>query len=540
MSLSITTEPSSFSNEAIFDIANTNSEDSSHVNLRVKAELYIRGVVKATMVKPSVITEFDFTQILNDLIQFKTPEFRTYESAFKIVEPDKAGSSLITGWTNDGTDPMDTLSTSGATITSLIHDGVTNGVGKAYTNNITFDKTKTYVLVFYDGSLDSGKMPEIHFRTIEGNTIEADTSVVADPLVHKFYFTPREDGSGQIELECLATDAVQISTSEVELYELDETDWWQHYHVVFTEYYEDASGETQAGADLTTEQAYHFFKCPGVSATVFEADKLAGRDALHQKAFLDIDSGYYGGAGWKSSFLPRDGKYHAAYFAFIEDGSLRTMRPQSIGYTNQKMTVASSDGTSYGDSLVSYSPIHIVKVSVDNMASDSFTWMIRIYDDEESQLIVNVIYLAVHTERGTEVRQFSPITLYWENIVGGVSALTFYGFNEETIEMLRETYKDEYRVNRPLKQYVKRSMKLSTRNIQWDYPNILMVDLYQMIEKIADLMRSRTVWFNHPQDDSVVYASVRSKDVASLPKHTEVYNMELEIEYFFEAIYTAE
>ena len=52
MALTIYGYPDKIDNSASFEVSTTLTEDSTHVNLRVKAELYHEGIIKAVIEKP--------------------------------------------------------------------------------------------------------------------------------------------------------------------------------------------------------------------------------------------------------------------------------------------------------------------------------------------------------------------------------------------------------------------------------------------------------------------------------------------------------
>lgn len=68
MSLTLNTYPADVDNSGEFNITTDLVEDSSHVNLRVRADITVSAVVVATVEKPKGVADFDFYNILKDLV----------------------------------------------------------------------------------------------------------------------------------------------------------------------------------------------------------------------------------------------------------------------------------------------------------------------------------------------------------------------------------------------------------------------------------------------------------------------------------------
>ena len=124
MSVTISSQPDIHDNKAQFAVSTSLSEDASHVNLRVEGEMFIDGDKTAKSIKPKGLLNYDFSNILNDLIQFSNPDWKTIEGN-DLIGVEKSGSNLITAWVNGS---FDTLTSSGANITSEIHDGPVSGI----------------------------------------------------------------------------------------------------------------------------------------------------------------------------------------------------------------------------------------------------------------------------------------------------------------------------------------------------------------------------------------------------------------------------
>lgn len=64
MALTVNSTPAAISNQAAFNVTTSLVEDSSHVNLRVRADITVDAVIVATCEKPKGIADFNFAEIL--------------------------------------------------------------------------------------------------------------------------------------------------------------------------------------------------------------------------------------------------------------------------------------------------------------------------------------------------------------------------------------------------------------------------------------------------------------------------------------------
>lgn len=68
MALTIVSYPNNIDNSGVFNVTTDLVEDATHVNLRVRAEIYHEGIVKAVVEKPKGLADFDFSDILKSLV----------------------------------------------------------------------------------------------------------------------------------------------------------------------------------------------------------------------------------------------------------------------------------------------------------------------------------------------------------------------------------------------------------------------------------------------------------------------------------------
>jgi hypothetical protein len=67
MAITINTYPATMSNSGAYNVTTDLVEDSTHVNLRIRTDLYVASVIVATAEKPKGIPDFDFYDILRSL-----------------------------------------------------------------------------------------------------------------------------------------------------------------------------------------------------------------------------------------------------------------------------------------------------------------------------------------------------------------------------------------------------------------------------------------------------------------------------------------
>src|SRR5574343_144313 len=143
MSLTINTTPARIDRSASFNVITSLSEDSTHVNLRVRADVYHEGIIKATVEKPKGIADFDFADILKTL----TPGLLFTRDSGDLVKTGSVGSNLITSWSS-ASGSWDTFTSSGAQITGAIEAGANPVFLKS--NDITMTIGDIYIVYSVD------------------------------------------------------------------------------------------------------------------------------------------------------------------------------------------------------------------------------------------------------------------------------------------------------------------------------------------------------------------------------------------------------
>jgi hypothetical protein len=245
MSLTLNTTPVSISNSAAFNVATSLSEDSSHVNLRVRADIYHEGIVKATVERPKGLADFDFGDILKSL----TPGLLFARDSGDIVKTGSIGSNLITDFpSSEGT--FDTLTVTGEYINAAVKAAAANTF--ATSNNITVTAGDIYLLFTYSFNSSGANSP---YYKIEGTPI---TQRGWDPLVNNkgIIIIPTANGTINIKVGHLSGGLnfngyfylYKITTNRTTI-----GSPLAPYFVNFTEVYENSSGVTTTGATSATQ-----------------------------------------------------------------------------------------------------------------------------------------------------------------------------------------------------------------------------------------------------------------------------------------------
>lgn len=249
MSLTINTKPDIFSNAAAWNVETSLTEGASYQNLRIKAAMYAGGgalASKVARVDENKQADFDFSEILRSRcapMRLGLNDTNSLDTGYGVSAP----SNLITGWTNDGTLTWDTLTSTGATLDSLINTG---NIAKAYSNNFSVTKGRKYSLSWASLTVNSGIRPRVELEVVtsEGNIYELEEDTDAEVFV---FTAPADSAAANVQIWADAADSVNISTwfltcrlvpAFVDSYELSE-----NYYILFSEMYENASDVTTTG-----------------------------------------------------------------------------------------------------------------------------------------------------------------------------------------------------------------------------------------------------------------------------------------------------
>lgn len=241
MALTINSNPANIDCLAPYNVTTSLTEDASHVNLRVRAELYYEGVVKATVEKPKGLADFDFTDILKTLV----PGLKLARNTGDEYQRGTiAATNLITGWTvESGT--WDTFNASGASL-----EGIKAAAAAVYgqTNDIAVaagDLIVVYATPYATTGVNNAYY--IVAGDAEGQYIFSNNTYYIMALSTGNIKLLVGNANGELNF---AGDffAFKITTNRTTIGGL-----LAAYRVKFTEIYEDGSGVTTSGATALTK-----------------------------------------------------------------------------------------------------------------------------------------------------------------------------------------------------------------------------------------------------------------------------------------------
>jgi hypothetical protein len=233
MSLTLNTVPARIDSSGTFNVTTSLVEDSTHVNLRVRADVYFEGVIKATVELPKGLSDFDLSGILKSLVVgIKLAK----DSGSQVIYGTK-GSELITSWSvNDGT--YTTFTHSGNQITSaictvnssLISNAISMVPGELYVlSSYDFVNTGTRPLAWLNAG---GAKEELLYENIAIIIMPTTTASIAIRLGG----VTSQNFSGTFHLYKITTNRITTGNPLTP------------YFVNFTEVYESATGVTTTGA----------------------------------------------------------------------------------------------------------------------------------------------------------------------------------------------------------------------------------------------------------------------------------------------------
>jgi hypothetical protein len=244
MALTLNTYPNRIDSSGTFNVTTDKAEDSTHVNLRIRADIYHEGIIKAIVEKPKGIPDFDFSDILKSL----TPGLLFARDSGDIVKTGSIGSNLITSWgAYIGT--CDILTTTGSLITRAEKTGTDATFIK--TNDIAVLPGELY-LVYCTGFVSSGSNSPymIHEATVCSHayqyTFENNKGYLIMPTaagmltVGLGHYSGAFDFTGQFYCYKITTNRLTTGNSLAP------------YFVLFTEVYENSSGVTTTDATAKT------------------------------------------------------------------------------------------------------------------------------------------------------------------------------------------------------------------------------------------------------------------------------------------------
>lgn len=249
MSITLTdaaTPASQIINNASYVASTNQAEDSTHKNVRVRAEVYIAGERIAVTEQPKALTSFNLSELLRRYItplKYKGNDYHT-----------PAGTSVLTSWTNSGS--FSSFTTSGKEITAA----VTTAAGWAVSDGIALTAGEVLAVLIKEQTQNSG---DLYVRLHDGSAA-VETLLLGNTDLYNtnriLLFVAPEDDTYTVQI---GSTGVVDWVGDYEIMKLAATTYGDpliHYFVKFTEYWENASDVTTAGASARSITAA-FINC---------------------------------------------------------------------------------------------------------------------------------------------------------------------------------------------------------------------------------------------------------------------------------------
>lgn len=269
MSLNVTSQPANIDNSAEFEIDTTLVEDSTHVNLRIRAEIYHEGIIKAVIEKPKGLTVFNF----NDILKSLTPGLQFARDSGGIIQSGTVSANLIESWSGIYTTFTSTANIINSAIASIPSYAYSYGTGSGFIH-LTAGHIYCFYILNYVNNLDPSYRPQIQFvdsilnplcpeliqipyAQMQNNKSVLFMCVQTGDISIKISNSAAADWSGEFYLKDITTDRNTIGNPLAA------------YFPVFTEVWETALGVTTLGSNSITDAVvyniYRFVPAKGDS-----------------------------------------------------------------------------------------------------------------------------------------------------------------------------------------------------------------------------------------------------------------------------------
>ncbi len=495
MSLTISSTPSRIDNSGAWTVATSLTEDASHVNLRVRAEIYHEGIIKGTVERPAGILSFDFSDLLKSLVPGIS--LARDSGAYSYCGP--AGSNLITSWGVES-GSWDFFGSSGSNITLAIKAAAAS----AYlsTNNITMTVGKLYVLMVdpntYGFTTSGVNVPYADISTDDHDCVQIEVDFYGVSTIKSIVFMPITTGNKKI---LLGNPSGQMDfMGDFRLYEYTPTgDPLATYFVKFTEVYEDSSGVTQTGTPVSSG-VFRYVPAPG--------------DSIAFSNYVMLENG------------PGIGLYRFA------SKTLRNSVAKIWSATPYEYWLMFFTPWSYCELVYSKNGGAVNHANHFNCYNG---WGIIILNDGELlsgitsslALYLVTVYLGVSTRPISETITIYPdssqvserVVLEFDGLTGGKEYLAFDGITDKNYTTERAYYKDSSKIRRPISLTGVSRQKLET--LFKDMANADYLKSLLTSDKVKRLEAS----YATPTDVTIVSESVK------INQGREMFTNTIEIEY---------
>jgi hypothetical protein len=473
MALTIVTAPAQQNNTAEWNVTTSLVEDASHVNLRVRATIYGPAGTLGVIEQPKGSADFDFTEMLYKFINYKTPALSLANTLSQQLIP-KSGSNLITDWTNDGVHPINGYVDQGDNSLKFINNA--SGYSDAHSNNFSVTKGKMYCLILKTGTITNTIEQCNQAGAGEGTYKPDKLSMAALPELGRYILFALETGTTCLRFGmnswCEWNPAVFV-----ELYLLDDCDWYLPYQTVWSEVYETAAGVTtvvEGTACLKEKTGQQLFKAPGISTfTDYICDNTTHK-------FLNPSMYLYPSVALSQRIIktpPTGQESYSIWIAVLDRSVWENMNGYATYYDEGGGAV--STGTITPAS--SYQPIMALKIG--NAAFTTTIFSARIYLKADTSRVSTYHYVYAITKKYERL-----IELIWLNQYGGFTSLCL----SDSIREAFVTEKSESQT--PSDKYIKR--RLSKARNYWRIECEGSIDDPSAMDGIADIYISEYVMYS--------------------------------------------
>jgi len=439
MAITISSKPDNIDGHGRFTVATDKTVSSSYNNLRIRAQVYHEGTVKAVIEKPKGLNDFDFGDILKSL----NYGLKLARATGGFIQSGSLGSNLITGW-SAGTGTFTTLTTSANSITSAIStvaaaaqsNTVTMAVGELYiAYALGFSSTGTYTPQF---KLDTGGADWVTIGNNKGVIIMPTSAgslrlYVGGQTLQNF--------TGDIYLRKITTNRSTVGGMLVP------------YFVLFTEVYEDSSGVTQTSATATS-QSYRY-----VPSSRFISDFSA--------YVLSANTSYF------ANMTMRD-----AAAKFFTSGANECFVTFFTEYVQLEL-FTSADGGSYATAGTAdcAEGWGVVILNTTRLMA-GVTSSLRLYIDDWTRATISAV-LTVGID--TKCNSYRAV-LEFIGLTGGTEYLAYNGGAVQSIKSDRNYYTDQYGIRKLISQRMAANYTLETT-----FADMYFTDYYAMIFAATDV-----------------------------------------------------
>jgi hypothetical protein len=410
MAIIINSTPQNISNEGKFKVTTDLVEDATHVNLRIRADIYFEGEIKAVVEKPKGLDEFDFGNILKSL----NYGIKLARDTSDLTQTGSRGSNLITEWLDSA--DFSTLTHSANVISSAISSSfafsnsnyIDFKAGEIYSLWVNpYVSTGTYAPAIQICDVDGTAIKHFKYVFLEQNktTLIMPTSDFTGWLMLGTY-AGAQNFSGTFFLHKINTNKTAVGSSLV------------NYFVIFTEYYETA-GVTTVGLN-TLSKVFRFTPCKG--------DQYAFMNYL-----LSHSVSFFANKTLKQNavkFYTYDSKEYFVGF-FTE-------------YANIILNYRKDAGAAVTSNVVCAEGWGLVILNIGELMA-TVTTSLQFWFTTSTETISETFTVTPDTSQISE-----RVILEFDGLVGGKEYLAFEGMKDKTFVTIRNYYTGEKKNRKPI------------------------------------------------------------------------------------------